>query len=143
METEKKKPNNEKPGSAKPTSYGRLAVVLVRNTTAANQIIRDTLTLLRLHKKFTCRVLDNNKLNKGMLTKVKDYTTFGEIDPETEKLLEQKRGKKDGEGKPRKDFHLSPPRGGFERKGIKHSFEQGGALGYRGTRMSDLIKKMI
>ena len=141
METEKKKPNNEKPHAAKPT--GKLAVVLIRNTTAANQIIRDTLMMLRLYKKCTCRVLDNNKLNMGMLNKVKDYTTFGEIDAETEKLLEQKRGKKDEKGKLRKDFHLNPPRGGFERKGIKHSFEQGGALGYRAARMSELIKKMI
>jgi large subunit ribosomal protein L30 len=125
---------------------GKLAVVLIRNTTEASSDIRDTLKMLGLDRKFTCRVLENNPRNKGMLDKVKDYTASGEIDAETEKLLEQKRGKrgkKGKEGKTRKDFHLSPPRGGFERKGIKHSFEQGGAIGYRGNRMAGLIRKMV
>jgi large subunit ribosomal protein L30 len=136
MENQKQKPKEEKQG-------GKLAAVLIRNTTAASSDIRDALRMLRLHRKFSCNVMDNNKQTRGMLDKVKDYITFGEIDDDTFKLLEQKRGKKDSEGKLKKEFHLSPPRGGFERKGIKHSFEQGGALGYRASRMSALLKKMI
>ncbi|MBW2970579.1 hypothetical protein KY320_00300, partial [Candidatus Woesearchaeota archaeon] len=40
-------------------------------------------------------------------------------------------------------FRLSPPRGGFERKGVKNSFKSGGAAGYRGSKMNELIKRMI
>jgi large subunit ribosomal protein L30 len=82
-----------------------------------------------------------------MIKKVKDYVTYGEIDDETEKLLVEKRGEKtkDKEGKEvmKKFFRLSPPRKGFGRKGIKFAFSQGGALGYRGTKINDLIKRML
>lgn len=40
-------------------------------------------------------------------------------------------------------FRLTPPKKGFERKGIKKSFSVGGALGYRGTDINSLIEKMI
>jgi large subunit ribosomal protein L30 len=38
---------------------------------------------------------------------------------------------------------LHPPRGGYERKGIKISFNLGGALGYRGDKINKLISKML
>ncbi|HIQ51584.1 MAG TPA: 50S ribosomal protein L30 [Nautiliaceae bacterium] len=40
-------------------------------------------------------------------------------------------------------FRLNPPRKGWERGGIKKAFTQGGALGYRGEKINDLIKRMI
>ena len=40
-------------------------------------------------------------------------------------------------------FYLNPPRKGFERKGIKVSFKAGGALGYRGEKINDLIQRML
>jgi large subunit ribosomal protein L30 len=40
-------------------------------------------------------------------------------------------------------FRLNPPRKGFERGGIKKPFTQGGALGYRGEKINDLIKRML
>ncbi len=40
-------------------------------------------------------------------------------------------------------FKLSPPRHGFERKGIKAQFSMGGALGYRKDKINDLIQRMI
>ena len=40
-------------------------------------------------------------------------------------------------------FKLSPPRRGFERKGIKTQFSMGGALGYRKNKINDLIQRMI
>ena len=45
--------------------------------------------------------------------------------------------------KDKKMINLHPPRGGFERKGIKIPFKVGGALGYRGEKISDLIKRML
>ena len=38
-------------------------------------------------------------------------------------------------------FRLNPPKKGYE--GIKRSFINGGALGYRGKEINQLIKKMI
>lgn len=40
-------------------------------------------------------------------------------------------------------FRLMPPRGGFERHGIKVHYSMGGSLGYRKEKINDLIKKMI
>lgn len=40
-------------------------------------------------------------------------------------------------------FRLCPPRGGFEPKGIKASYAQGGALGYRGKNINDLLRRMV
>ncbi len=136
------KPKQQKSGKP-PAKDGKMAVIRIRNTTRAGGAVRDTLKMLRLYKKFTCAVVDNTPAMRGMLDKAKDFTTYGEIDEDTIKLLQQKRGTKDKEGKMKTYFHLHPPIGGFERKGIKHSFRQGGALGYRGARINDLIKKMI
>jgi len=40
-------------------------------------------------------------------------------------------------------FKLNPPRKGFERKGIKVPFSQGGVLGYRKEKINDLISRMV
>jgi len=40
-------------------------------------------------------------------------------------------------------FKLQPPRKGFERKGIKTPFSQGGVLGYRKAKINDLIQRML
>ncbi len=147
METENKPQEAKKVAPKAPaktkTTGGHFAAILIRNTTQADCKMRTTLKMLRLNKKFACVVVENNPVMKGMLTKVKDYITFGEIDDATLKTLEQKRGVKDSEGELKKHFHLHPPRGGFERKGIKHSFTQGGAIGYRGDKINALIKKMM
>ena len=39
-------------------------------------------------------------------------------------------------------FRLHPPKKGFERKGIKKTFKQGGVLGPRES-LDDLLKRMI
>jgi large subunit ribosomal protein L30 len=72
----------------------------------------------------------------GMLIKVKDYVTWGEINPETAEML-----KKRDEGK--KFYRLNSPKKGFGRKGIKIPFGIGGALGHRGEKINDLIQRMI
>ena len=121
----------------------KIAVILIRGLTKVEGSIKDTLFLLRLRKKHVCVVIDNNESNKGMIQKIKDYVTFGGIEEVTYKELVSKRAKKDKEGKMKPWFELAPPRGGFERKGIKKPFTVGGALGDRGDKINDLIKKMI
>ena len=40
-------------------------------------------------------------------------------------------------------FRLSPPRNGFERKGVKVPFSQGGVLGYRKESINNIIRRML
>lgn len=144
------------------TESRQLAAVRVRGITDVKAGIEDALKMLRLYKNNYCIVIPNNPVYAGMLKKAKDYITWGEIDNETFKMLAEKRGEEfkgretdnkkkikyndffvTENKKIKKYFRLSPPRKGFERKGIKHSFKDGGALGYRGAAINDLIKRMI
>ena len=139
----------------------KVAVVLVRGRVGLQYKVKDTLDLLRLRRKNFCVVLESNSVNLGMINKVKDFVTWGEITDETFKQLvsakaeewqgrTQDRKKKysyktlEVEGQHYKPyFRLNPPRKGFGRKGIKMGFKAGGALGNRGEKMNDLIERMI
>ena len=140
----------------------KIATVRVRGSVNLNQKVKDTLNLLRLYRKNYCVVVDDNASYKGMINKVKDYVTYGEIDDTTYKELIAKRGEeykgreKDRKGKLKYKkfilidnkklkpfFRLNPPKKGFGRKGIKVSFKAKGALGYRGEKINDLLKRMI
>jgi len=124
---------------------GRIAVVRVRGGVGAESSVKSTLNMLCIHRKNYCSVYAATPGITGMVTKVKDYVTWGEIDDATFKELMDKRAEKDPRDpkKTKKFFRLSPPRGGFERKGIKTTFQNGGALGYRGKKINGLIKRMI
>jgi len=122
---------------------GKIALILVRGFIGMKKDIAATLYSLRLRKKHSCVVLIDNLQNRACALKCKDYIAYGEIDGITEKMLVEKRGMKDSDGKLKKYFLLHPPRGGFERKGIKKSFVNGGALGYRKEKINDLIKRML
>jgi large subunit ribosomal protein L30 len=124
------------------TKMDKIAIIRIRGTNDVKQEIENTMRMLHLHKKHTCSVYPNTPVIMGMLVKCKDYITYGTIDEETYKLLVDKRGMTK-EGKKVDYFHLSPPRGGFERKGIKTPFSMKGALGDRGEKINLLLKKMI
>ncbi|MDP6647870.1 MAG: 50S ribosomal protein L30 [Candidatus Woesearchaeota archaeon] len=140
----------------------RLAAIRIRGLIHVEGKIEDTLKMLRLHKNNYCSVVPNTSNNLGMLNKVKDYITWGEIDEETFNMLVEKRGEQFkgretdiknklkynnfftfNNKKIKKYFRLNAPRKGFGRKGIKKSFQNGGALGYRGNTINSLIKRMI
>ncbi len=114
----------------------KIAAILIRGQVGSKQEVKDTLKMLNLQRKNNLILLEDNPVNKGMLNKVRDYTTYGEVTEETLKLLEKR--KKEG----KKYYALNPPRGGFERKGIKQPKTKGGALGPR-TDMDKLISKMV
>jgi large subunit ribosomal protein L30 len=124
-------------------SSEKLALILVRGVIHAKRDIIATMDTLLLRQKLACSVLANTPTNMSAAIKCKDYVAFGEISEETYKELVSKRGEKDAEGNIKRYFRLHPPRGGFERKGIKVPFQKGGALGYRGTKMNELILKML
>ncbi len=117
----------------------KLAIILIRGKIGMKHDAKKTAELLKLNKKHTCRVLNDTPEIRGMMQKLKDYATYGEINEETYVLLQEKKPKL----KEKNIFHLNPPKKGFERKGIKKSFASGGALGYRKDKINDLIKKML
>lgn len=165
MDNKNKMTMDNKAGSKTDKIYdsktGKLAAILIRGFVKLPKDILDTLQMLNLGRKHTCIVVENNSANAGMLNKVKDYITWGEIDDQTFQELIDKRGQeyqgreKDSKGlynykmlavngrKYKKYFRLNPPRKGFGRKGIKVSFRAGGSLGYRGNAINDLIKRML
>ncbi len=112
----------------------KLAIIRIRGPVKINKKIEETMKFLKLEKRNNCRVFEETPSIRGMIEKVKDYVTWGTIDAETEKLLEKKS----------KDVvRLNPPRGGFERKGIKLPYKKGGALGNREDKIKELILKMV
>jgi large subunit ribosomal protein L30 len=126
------KKENNKEGEVKESSQGKIAVILIRSIVGSNYSVKDTLRMLRLKKKNICVVLEKTPGNLGMVKKIKDLVTWVELNEEVLGLL-----------KDQKTINLHPPRGGFERKGIKIPFKVGGALGYRGEKINDLIKRML
>ncbi|WP_297519181.1 50S ribosomal protein L30 [Thermococcus sp.] len=153
----------------------KLALIRLRSGIRAKGEVRDTLAMLRLHRINHLVLVDDNPSYKGMVQKVKDYITWGEIDKETLAALIRKRGRLIG-NKPVTEeyvreklgmtidefaekvvngemkltdlpnikpvFRLHPPRGGL--KGTKkRSFKEGGALGYRGEKINELIERML
>lgn len=116
----------------------KIVAVRVRGLIGVRRELRETMDMLRLYKKNYCVVLNDTPSIRGMLVKVKDFITWGNIDDETLKLLKEKRTEKD-----KKFFRLNPPKKGFGRKGIKKVFGVGGALGDRKEKINDLIIRMI
>jgi len=74
----------------------KLAVVQIRGIFGMNIKFKDTLKFLKLTRKNCCIVVDNNPTYLGMLVKLRDYVTWGEIDQETFKLLLKERGRLSG-----------------------------------------------
>ncbi len=71
----------------------RLGVVRIRGDINVHPDIKRTFKLSRLYKKNTCVVLTTKKEHLGMLDRIKDYATWGEINSETAYLLLTKRGR--------------------------------------------------
>lgn len=145
-----------------------IAIIKIRSSIEKNEKIKNTFDRLRLRKKHVCVLFPKKPEIVGMVNKVKDFVAYGEIDKETLKELIEKRGRLKGnenvkldkldkdfidklyENKVRLEdvgikpfFRLHPPRKGFPRKGIKKAFKEGGALGYWGKNINDLIRRML
>lgn len=140
----------------------KIAIIRIRGLTGIKTEISDTLDQLRLYKKNNCVVVVATPSILGMIMKVKDYVTYGEVSEEVYKKLIDEKGEEftdrtqDSKGRVqykkyikvgdkliKPTFRLSPPVGGFERKGIKQPFTTGGVLGNRKDKINELILKMI
>lgn len=151
------------------------AVIRVRGQPDVNKDIEYTMNLMGLYRVNHCSIVPDNPVTKGMLQKVKDYVTYGEVSPETLAQMIRVRGRLSGD-RPVTDeylaensdfktiddfakaiidddyrmrdveavkpvFRLHPPVKGYE--GNKRSYKNGGALGYRGEAINDLIARML
>lgn len=74
----------------------QIAVIMVRGNLGLRKEIKDTLKMIRLYNKNFCVILKGTPQNVGMIKKVKDYITWGEIDEITLKKLLKERGKLPG-----------------------------------------------
>lgn len=151
------------------------AVIRVRGIPDVNYNIEYTMGLLGLTRVNHCVVVPETDSIKGMLQKVKDYCTWGEVDQETLAALIRARGRLAGDEAVTDDclkdrsefatvdemakaiiendykmkdvdgvkpvFRLHPPVKGYE--GNKRSYQNGGALGYRGADINALINRML
>jgi large subunit ribosomal protein L30 len=139
------------------------AVIRIRGSINMKNDIKDTLAMLRLSRKMHCVLIKENDVMKGMLQKVRNWITWGEVDDDTLNLLIVKRGRKIGEKKLTNQeaeeifkkikenqktpeeikpvFRLTPPSKGFK-ESVKQHYPEG-ELGYRGKEINDLLKRMI
>jgi large subunit ribosomal protein L30 len=108
-----------------------IAIIRIRGEVNIKGDIKDTLRMLNIGNKNNMAIVEKNPANLGMIRKVSGYVTYGIVSKE----IAEKYGIK-------KTIKMHPPRGGFERKGIKVPFKVGGALGDRGNKISELIDKM-
>ena len=76
-----------------------LVAIRVRGVSDISQEIRDTLDLLRLTRNCHATLIDDRPSYLGMLHKVKNYVTWGEISKENIALLLEKRGRLVGDKK--------------------------------------------
>lgn len=83
----------------------RVVIIRIKGTTGLKPEVKQTLKMLRLYRKHTCVIIANSPSYAGMLEKVKETVTWGELDNETCKILLQQRGKLAGK-KPLTDEYL-------------------------------------
>ncbi len=147
-------------------------IVRVRGSIHAKHEIAETLRFLHLTRPNHATVVPEEPSFRGMLMRVQGYVTWGEADEETVGMLLTTRGRTtDGQGlaapangkgsavdvaglaksvtagglraspvvKPL--FRLRAPKGGW--RSTKKPFTLGGALGYRGKAINDLVRKML
>jgi len=74
-----------------------LAVVRVRGSVGTRKDVEDTLRTLGLTRVNHCVVIEDSPSHKGMLQKVKDMATWGEVGPEALEVLLRKRGRLTGD----------------------------------------------
>lgn len=123
----------------KAAASGKLiAVVRVRSSPRMSQREEDTLHMLHLDVPNSCILVHEAPHITGMIHMVHGVLSWGEASDEVVAALRAKA--KDAKAM---SFRLNPPSKGYGRKGIKIAFSQGGALGYRGEKINDLIKRML
>ena len=108
------------------------------------QVVKDYTTWGEINKELVSKLIASRGMlvgDKGITEEyVKSATSYDSIEKLSNAITDNKF--KYGEIPDVKPlFRLSPPKKGYE--GIKRSFTNGGALGYRGKNINRLIERMI
>jgi large subunit ribosomal protein L30 len=108
------------------------------------QVVKDYVTWGEIEKDAISKLITSRGKLEGDKELTNDYlkssTSFSDVDKISQAIIDNKFRYKDiPDVKP--IFRLSPPKNGYE--GIKRSFSNKGALGYRGKEINKLIKRMI
>ncbi len=149
------------------------AVIRLRSPRKKKKDMNETLSMLRLNKVNHCSIIPERDSYEGMLRKVEDIITWGEIDIDTlVDLLENRTDMDAEELEETISEHTSYDRvdefaiavtsdkikladieglDNFFRlnppkggyKGTKKPYNTGGSLGYRGTEINELIQNML
>lgn len=149
------------------------AVVRLKSSRDKNQKMKDTLDMLRLNSVNHCTIIPERPTYEGMLEKVKDLITWGEIDIETMVALLERSSDMENDDLEEKiseetsydqidqfaiavtsDKVLLSDIEGLNRvfrlnppeggyRSTKKAYNMGGALGYRGSEINSLIEKML
>ncbi len=144
--------NNIKPKAKKTLEVMKLktkfSCVIVKDTPESVgmiNIIKDLVTWGELNSETFRSLLEKrgrlykNKLVDEVYLKSKIHLSMDQFVTE---FMEGKKELNDVEGL-KKVFRLSPPRKGFERKGIKQPYSMGGSLGYRKDAINELLVRML
>jgi large subunit ribosomal protein L30 len=139
-----------------------IAIIRIKGKVKVSKDIEETLSRLRLRRKYVCVVVREKPEVLGMIKKVRNFIAYGKIDDKTMEELIKKRGKSLRKEKVDAEkivsdfiesktdirleelgikpfFRLHPPRGGIESK--KHYPK--GVLGNHGDKINELIKRML
>ena len=108
------------------------------------QVAKDYITWGELERDVLLKLIKERGRLKGDKVISEDYlksaTSYDKFDKLSQAIVDKKFNYKEiPDIKP--VFRLSPPRKGYE--GIKRSFQNKGALGYRGKKINTLIEKML
>ncbi len=129
-----------------------VAIIRLRGKVKLSWSIEETLKRLRLTRVNNCTVIKFDDSYKGMIKKVQNHVTYGEISNETLTALFAKHlpgvdakefieGKKQvSELKESMPIRLHPAKHGL--KSILKGYRQKGSLGYMGNDINGLIKRM-
>jgi len=121
-------------------------VILEENpvTKGMLQVVKDYITWGEIDKKVLSKLIITRGKIEGdkNLTEsfIKSATSYDNSDKLSQAIIDKKIKYKDIPSvKP--VFRLNPPKKGYE--GIKRSFKNKGALGYRGEKINQLLEKML
>ncbi|MDO8517213.1 MAG: uL30 family ribosomal protein [Nanoarchaeota archaeon] len=121
-----------------------IAIIRIHGRVGVDKDIDETLFRLKIRKKLACTLIDEkDKVDFGMLQKIRHYVAFGNVSDDVMKQLIEKRGEtltgkridkkevdkildeiKKGNWKIKGFFRLHPPIGGFK-KSTKLSYPKG------------------
>ena len=77
-------------------TVNKLAVIRLKGSVDLNGKKKDTLSLLRLSRPYYCTLVDNDPQKLGMLQKLKEMVTWGQIEPDVLEELLLERGELEG-----------------------------------------------